>query len=179
MYFSLLKINYNQIKQQKMKKLVLVVAAVFAIGLTSCKEAKKETSQEVYKVENLADTTVQAHSYKCPMNCENEKTYDKAGSCPVCKMDLKVVEGAKKACKKDCKKACCAAKKSCDKKDCDKKECKSKKECKKECADKKDCKSKKDCKKACDKKDCDKKECKSKKDCKKEHKAKKACKRRL
>lgn len=32
--------------------------------------------------------------YKCPMNCEN-KTYDKAGTCPVCKMDLEGVETKK------------------------------------------------------------------------------------
>lgn len=35
--------------------------------------------------------------YKCPMKCEKEKTYDKAGKCPVCKMSLKaVVENSKK-----------------------------------------------------------------------------------
>ena len=28
--------------------------------------------------------------YQCPMACESEKTYDASGSCPVCKMDLKV-----------------------------------------------------------------------------------------
>lgn len=31
-------------------------------------------------------------SYYCPMKCEAEKTYDEKGSCPVCKMDLVVVE---------------------------------------------------------------------------------------
>ena len=25
---------------------------------------------------------------KCPMHCEGEKTYDKAGDCPICGMDL-------------------------------------------------------------------------------------------
>ena len=29
-----------------------------------------------------------ATAYECPMHCEGEKTYDKPGSCPVCKMDL-------------------------------------------------------------------------------------------
>jgi len=28
--------------------------------------------------------------YQCPMQCEGEKTYDKPGECPVCKMELKV-----------------------------------------------------------------------------------------
>ena len=31
--------------------------------------------------------------YQCPMKCEGDKTYDKPGKCPVCKMDLKKVEG--------------------------------------------------------------------------------------
>ncbi len=30
--------------------------------------------------------------YYCPMKCEGEKTYDEAGKCPVCGMDLKVKE---------------------------------------------------------------------------------------
>ncbi len=29
--------------------------------------------------------------YQCPMKCEGEKTYDKPGSCPMCKMDLKKI----------------------------------------------------------------------------------------
>lgn len=32
-------------------------------------------------------------TYQCPMKCEGvDKTYDKPGSCPVCKMELKEVE---------------------------------------------------------------------------------------
>jgi hypothetical protein len=38
--------------------------------------------------ENKAEIT----QYQCPMNCEVEKTYEKAGICPVCKMDLKEVK---------------------------------------------------------------------------------------
>lgn len=30
--------------------------------------------------------------YQCPMKCEGEKTYDKSGSCPLCKMDLEKIE---------------------------------------------------------------------------------------
>lgn len=30
--------------------------------------------------------------YQCPMKCEAEKTYDKPGQCPVCKMELQEVE---------------------------------------------------------------------------------------
>ena len=31
-------------------------------------------------------------SYYCPMKCEGEKVYEEKGTCPVCKMDLIVVE---------------------------------------------------------------------------------------
>lgn len=31
-------------------------------------------------------------SYQCPMKCEGSKTYNKAGSCPVCNMDLEGVK---------------------------------------------------------------------------------------
>ena len=30
--------------------------------------------------------------YQCPMKCEGEKTYSSAGNCPVCKMDLKLLD---------------------------------------------------------------------------------------
>lgn len=33
---------------------------------------------------------VAATSYYCPMKCEGEKTYSKAGKCPECNMNLKV-----------------------------------------------------------------------------------------
>ncbi len=37
-------------------------------------------------------TEQQAAAYQCPMKCEGDKTYDKLGTCPVCKMDLKEVK---------------------------------------------------------------------------------------
>lgn len=42
---------------------------------TSSTETKTEQGQEVAK-------------YKCPMDCENGKIYDKPGKCAVCEMDL-------------------------------------------------------------------------------------------
>lgn len=35
-------------------------------------------------------------AYHCPMQCEGDKTYTEQGSCPVCKMDLVVVENKEK-----------------------------------------------------------------------------------
>jgi hypothetical protein len=33
------------------------------------------------------------HSYRCPMNCEKGKTYDKEGNCPICGMKLEHFDG--------------------------------------------------------------------------------------
>lgn len=33
------------------------------------------------------------HAYRCPMNCEDGKTYDKPGKCPVCGMELEHFDG--------------------------------------------------------------------------------------
>lgn len=49
----------------------------------------------------------QAALYTCPMDCEKGKTYDHAGTCPVCKMDLTPKadpEGTTYACPMDCEK---------------------------------------------------------------------------
>jgi len=34
-----------------------------------------------------------SHQYRCPMNCEKGKTYDKEGTCPVCGMQLEHFDG--------------------------------------------------------------------------------------
>ena len=71
----------------------------FSLALISCKETAKETDAEVEteaeaQVEHAADHAdmAMAAEYQCPMDCEEGKTYDKEGTCPVCKMDLKKVE---------------------------------------------------------------------------------------
>ena len=80
-----------------MKKIVLSVALIAAIGFTSCtaeKKAEKQDApkQEVQKGEMNHDKMAVAE-YQCPMKCEGEKTYtDKDHGCPVCKMDLKEVK---------------------------------------------------------------------------------------
>lgn len=64
-----------------MKKsiLVLVIAVVSALSLSSCSsESNHETTAEIH-VEK---------EYYCPMKCEGEKMYAEEGSCPVCNMDL-------------------------------------------------------------------------------------------
>jgi hypothetical protein len=39
------------------------------------------------------DSAAHKHSYRCPMNCEKGKTYDKEGNCPVCGMKLEHFDG--------------------------------------------------------------------------------------
>ena len=80
-----------------MKKLILLAWICFSIAIVSCKEraietdasTKTEMSQE--NAVNKADMAMAAE-YQCPMDCEEGKTYDKEGTCPVCKMELKKQE---------------------------------------------------------------------------------------
>lgn len=80
-----------------MKKSILLVAVLFSMTVmfTSCKEGKKE---EVKKEHHEAEgheshdhdaKVASAEVFQCPMDCEKGKTYAEAGSCAVCKMDLK------------------------------------------------------------------------------------------
>ncbi len=82
-----------------MKKAIFVLVAVLSVTVlfTSCKETKKgEVKKEEVKKENVEmhnhdkGDMMAAAVYQCPMDCEKGKTYDKPGSCPVCKMDLKM-----------------------------------------------------------------------------------------
>ena len=79
-----------------MKKSIFVFAAIFsfAVLFTACKETKKEEAKEKVNIENHdnhdhSNEKMASNVYQCPMDCEKGKTYDVAGSCPVCKMDLK------------------------------------------------------------------------------------------
>jgi len=54
---------------------------VMIIGLNACGSDEKNNKEETVTAE-----------YSCPMACEGDKTYSKNVSCPVCKMDLVIVE---------------------------------------------------------------------------------------
>ncbi|MCG3167744.1 MAG: hypothetical protein POELPBGB_03539 [Bacteroidia bacterium] len=60
-----------------MKKILTLLAAVAIVtsSFSSC-----------------SNSTTQAATYQCPMKCEGDKTYDKAGSCAVCGMALEEVK---------------------------------------------------------------------------------------
>lgn len=65
----------------KMRKftLILSLAMVVTSFFTSCTSTSENYS-----------------AYQCPMKCEGSKTYDKAGVCPVCNMDLEGIESKNK-----------------------------------------------------------------------------------
>ncbi|WP_008635437.1 SCO family protein [Bizionia argentinensis] len=63
-----------------MKTLKYILVMLFTVvAIQSCNSDKK------------ADMNI-AEVYQCPMECEGDKTYTEPGSCPVCKMDLTLVE---------------------------------------------------------------------------------------
>ncbi len=63
-----------------MKYLKIVISAfVLLLTLVSCNSNASKNDNKELAV------------YQCPMQCEGDKTYSEAGSCPVCKMDLKPV----------------------------------------------------------------------------------------
>ncbi|MFD0760802.1 heavy metal-binding domain-containing protein [Lutibacter aestuarii] len=84
-----------------MKKSILAVVAIFSfmVVFTSCKETKKSEVKEETHMENHEHKDGEEHKmssndvFQCPMDCEKGKTYDEKGSCPVCKMDLKIKSG--------------------------------------------------------------------------------------
>lgn len=47
-------------------------------------------SEKAEKTESAVETA-HAEVYGCPMKCEGEKTYEQAGTCPVCKMELQEI----------------------------------------------------------------------------------------
>ncbi|MBT8279004.1 MAG: hypothetical protein KJO41_08380 [Bacteroidia bacterium] len=71
--------------------LTLLVFCV-SIVMVSCKESKEK--EEETKSSLAAEKAEMAMNdvFQCPMDCEDGKTYEEEGTCPVCKMDLKKVE---------------------------------------------------------------------------------------
>lgn len=77
-----------------MKKTILLLTLFLCTSITviSCKDSKKETEAEQTELGVEKADMAMNDVYICPMGCEKDKTYDKGGKCPVCKMDLKKVE---------------------------------------------------------------------------------------
>jgi len=77
-----------------MRKSIFVLGLFFSVSVlfTSCKESKKEVNVDQTELGVEKADLALNDVYQCPMDCENGKTYDKPGKCPVCNMPLKKVE---------------------------------------------------------------------------------------
>lgn len=56
----------------------IISTGLLCIAIESCNNPTKTKS----------DQSEEKVIYQCPMDCEKGKTYDKAGQCPECNMDL-------------------------------------------------------------------------------------------
>jgi Cu2+-exporting ATPase len=64
--------------------ILIALVGILTFGVTGCKNGEEIAPEQ--KVEEATE------QYACPMKCEDDKTYPKAGDCPVCGMALKKVE---------------------------------------------------------------------------------------
>lgn len=67
-----------------MKQFSIILSMAIAVFSFTAVNAQSEKG----KTDSIATDTV---VYQCPMKCEASKTYDKAGKCPNCGMNLKAV----------------------------------------------------------------------------------------
>lgn len=65
-----------------MKRTALIFAIAFSLlsSITTGCDHSSDTTKSKQNKDSIL--------YQCPMDCESGKTYDKAGHCPVCEMDL-------------------------------------------------------------------------------------------
>jgi hypothetical protein len=68
-----------------MRKLILAALPLLFIA---CSGGGNQSETEA--AETQTEVTA-SKKYACPMQCEGDKTYETAGQCPVCKMDLEEV----------------------------------------------------------------------------------------
>jgi ABC-type nickel/cobalt efflux system permease component RcnA len=86
-----------------MKKVIGILAIGLLTLTVSCKDKEvhdhehdtmhsEEMQMESHEGHDHSKMEETAAAYYCPMKCEGDKTYDKAGECPKCGMDLVIVE---------------------------------------------------------------------------------------
>lgn len=63
-----------------LKLALMGIAAFFCVTTVNAQIKKSKTVQHKHSM-----------AYQCPMKCEGDKTYAKAGKCPVCNMNMKAV----------------------------------------------------------------------------------------
>lgn len=66
---------------------IVVFSIAVTLFVSSCSIEVDDKGESTTNTDSSSVSSQEA-SYKCPMDCENGKTYSEAGICPVCKMDL-------------------------------------------------------------------------------------------
>lgn len=68
----------------KKAKILMATGMFFLAGMmfTACGSEETEVQEQ----------TAEKAVYQCPMDCEDGKTYDEPGQCPVCEMDIKRID---------------------------------------------------------------------------------------
>ena len=84
-----------------MKQFRYLLMAIFALCFTASLHAQTTTSKKAKTVKQT-----QATKYACTMKCEDDKTYTKAGKCPVCNMNLKAIPASVAAASYQCPMKC-------------------------------------------------------------------------
>lgn len=72
----------------------IILLSTFIISFLSACNNDATTTTTTSDSTQTATADAHQHSYRCPMNCEKGKTYDKPGKCPVCGMNLEHYDGA-------------------------------------------------------------------------------------
>ena len=70
----------------------VIISTIFSTVLlfVSCRSKTEKAEEKSETTDGKSQNKTIA--YACPMKCEEEKTYDKAGSCPKCGMNLEKVK---------------------------------------------------------------------------------------
>ena len=66
------------------KMALMAFLTIFCLTTVNAQTKKDMTAKHQHKM-----------AYQCPMKCESDKMYDKAGKCPKCNMNLKKVKTVK------------------------------------------------------------------------------------
>jgi len=70
---------------KQLKMALMAMLTIFCITTVNAQTKKHNSANHQHTM-----------AYQCPMKCEGDKTYDKAGKCPKCNMNLKEVAKANK-----------------------------------------------------------------------------------
>ena len=65
---------------KQLKMAIMAILAIFCITTVNAQTKKHNAANHRHTM-----------AYQCPMKCEGAKTYNKAGKCPKCNMNLKKV----------------------------------------------------------------------------------------